>query len=80
MLSKRNLVEKKAVLASLTEEKVVQVKGLVERKVLIEQRPLKEITLVMMKILHLVCRKDGFTSLEFITLVAQNAELANVSG
>ena len=31
-------------------------------------------------ILHLVCRKDGFTSLEFITLVAQNAELANVSG
>jgi len=51
MFSKRNLVEKKAVLASLTEEKVVQVKGLVERKVLIEQRLLKGITLVMTKMM-----------------------------
>ena len=30
-------------------------------------------------ILHLVYKKDGITSLEFITLVAQNSELANVS-
>ena len=30
-------------------------------------------------ILHLVYRKDGITSLEFVTLVAQNSELASVS-
>ena len=30
-------------------------------------------------ILHLVYRKDGIVNLEFITLVAQNREVANVS-